>query len=175
MGLRYLALYLYMSTNLKAMPGCNEPPFFSFCCTARLVEEVWEFINVRSSKKFWKLLASPPNRWEAPYGICTFDCHALLVQIYIISLGGFYTFMCLFFCHFFFSGKFMAGGLCKSRMNSETLEIICVRIKTLKLDFNKSTCFYSGWEFFMFGFVFLLRRMDKLSKKGKTQVNGVYH
>jgi hypothetical protein len=38
----------------------------------------------------------------------------------------------------------MAGGLCKSRMNSETLEIICVRIKTLKLDFNKSTCFYSG-------------------------------
>ena len=79
--------------------------FFFFCCTARLVEEVWEFINVRSSKKFWKLLASSPNRWEARYAKCTFDCNALHVQIYIISPGSFHTFVCLFFCHFFFFWK----------------------------------------------------------------------
>ena len=61
----------------------------------------------------------------------------------------------------------MAGGLCKSRMNSETLEIICVRIKILELDFKKSTRFYSGWEFFMFGFVFLQGTWTNYFKKAK--------
>lgn len=36
----------------------------------RLVGEVWEYINVTYNKRFWKLLASPRNRWVDQLSFC---------------------------------------------------------------------------------------------------------
>lgn len=171
MGLRYLALYLYMSTNLKAMPGCNEPCISLLLLHCQIGGGSLRIYKREIQQKVLEIVGITPEQVRSTLCYMHFWLSCTPCSN-IHNITGEFLY---FHVSIFLSLAFIQGELCKSRMNSETLEIICVRIKTSKLDFKKSTCFYSGWEFFMFGFVFLLRHTDKLSKKGKTQVKGVYH
>lgn len=99
------------SFNIYSLPAFNWMCFVLVSYgPIRLVGEVWEYINVTYNKRFWKLLASPWNRWVDQLSFCPlqfgsthfFCCDHCLDDICSnIWISAYVYLMYLFLCTFF--------------------------------------------------------------------------